>query len=220
MSEISDLDQWHHSADHWLTPIEQVKEALQANLQKLDTNYPLWKVKYDTTPQEYQKHDARREFFVTLRVILQNAQLGYIFTRDQLCNEAWWKKQAGEFRLRMADQAIREYFLMVKFFSVHATAMATEETLRAIIRSAPTIFTVAPTAEFQSVHRHILKVIGLQRLEALFEIIRLTRNTIHTNGIFFPKTGKDIRLPFKERQFEFNVGKTLDWLSTTLSIQP
>ncbi|MBA7685246.1 hypothetical protein ES703_93664 [subsurface metagenome] len=132
--------------------------------------------------------------------------------RDQLSDKSWYVKQTGMFRPASATQALREYALMVKFFTVHALATSTEETLRAIVRSAPSTFTIKATAEFQSVHRHVLKKVSLQKFEDLFEILRLTRNTIHTNGVFFPSKRNNVQKNYGDRQFDFKVGETLDWL--------
>lgn len=212
MTQETDLAWWRQRTDYWLTPIEKVKEAVLANGKRLDRDYPNWGAKAKETPTDYLKHDARRVYFITLRVILQNAQLSYIFMRDQLSNKNWYMKQTGTFRPESASQALREYALMVKFFTVHAIAMATEETFRAIVRSAPSNFTVDPTKEFQSVYRHMLKILSMRKFEDLFEVLRLVRNTIHTNGVFFPPNRKNVQLSYVKRQFNFEVGKTLDWL--------
>ena len=83
MTQETNLAWWRSMADSWLTPIENVKEAALANGQRLDQEQPSWKAKREAAPTEYQKHDARREYFITMRVVLQNAQLSYIFMRDQ-----------------------------------------------------------------------------------------------------------------------------------------
>ena len=212
MNSETNLDWWRECGNHWLTPIEDVKKAIRTSRESIDNNYPSWKAVYEASPNDYLKHDARREFFVTMRVILQNAQLSYLYMRDQLSDEGWWIKQHGEFRPKAASQALREYALMIKFFTIHALAMATEETLRAIVRSAPKTFTVSPGGSFQSVYRHMLKVVSLQKFSDLFEVIRNTRNTIHTNGIFRPLNGKNVQIIYKGSKFDFEAGKTLSWL--------
>ena len=212
MNSETNLNWWRECANHWLTPIEDVKKAIRTSRESLDNDHPSWKAVYEASPNDYLKHDARREFFVTMRVILQNAQLGYLYMRDQLSDEGWWIKQHGEFRPKAATQALREYALMIKFFTIHALAMATEETLRAIVRSAPQTFTVSPEDSFQSVFRHVLKVVSLQKFLDLFEVMRNTRNTIHTNGIFRPKDGKNVHVIYKGRRFDFEVAKPLSWL--------
>jgi len=212
MNYEKNLDYWRERADRWLTPMESVKSTVRTTRESLDKDHPSWKSAYEASQNDYLKHDARREFFVTMRVILQNAQLSYLYMRDQLSDEDWWIKQHGKFRSIAAIQALREYALMIKFFTIHALAMTLEETFRAIVRSAPKTFTVSPEGSFQSVYRHMLKVVSLQKFSELFEVIRNTRNTIHTNGIFRPKDGKNVQIIYKGRSFDFEVGRPLIWL--------
>ena len=100
---------------------------------------------------------------------------------------------------------------MVRFFTVHATAVVTEETLRAIVRAGPP-FTCPETAEFGSVVAHVLKVTGLEELAPLFGLIRLVRNTLHNNGVHRPKHGQDELVTYSGQTFEFIVGQELTWL--------
>ena len=74
MIQETDLASWRKMADSQLTPIEKVKKNALVNGQRLDRENPDWRAKKDTAPTEYPKHDARREYFTTIRVILQNAQ--------------------------------------------------------------------------------------------------------------------------------------------------
>lgn len=162
--------------------------------------------------RDYLAHDARREYFVTLQTILQNEQLGFTFIHDQLADENWWVDKAGEFKEAMALQALREYALMINFFSFHATAVATEETCRAIIRADEQLFRVASTAPFQTIYQRLLKVTDCRSYEPLFDLLRLTRNTIHTNGVHRPSNGSDAVVTYGGRTFDFEVGKALAWM--------
>ena len=212
MNDTKDLNWWKARADHWITPLENAKAAARRNRERIDQERSTWKEAYDRAPSRSGDHDARREYFVTLQVILQNAQLSYSFMRDQLTEESWWNEKAGQFLPSMAHQALREHALMVKFFTVHALAAATEETLRAIVRNGGPAFTASPSGPLQAIYKHVLKVTDLQQLEELFEIVRLTRNTIHTNGFFFPNSGKSETHSYAGRTCEFTVGDQLAWL--------
>ncbi len=198
-------------ADAQLTPLQDAKDELRQTREELDAAFPAWQEAYEADPTDYPHHDARREFFVGLQVILANAQFTYTFMKDQLCDEAWWVEKAGEYRPAMVEQALREQALMAKFFTVHAIAVTTEETLRAIVR-AGTPFTCPATAEFESVVAHVLKVTALQHLGPLFKLLRLVRNTIHNNGVHRPKSGKPEKVPYAGRTFDFTVGQQLTWM--------
>lgn len=212
MTQQADLNWWRTAADRWITPIEDAKAALRGNRERLDHEYPNWKAKLEAAPGQWWTHDARREWFVTVRVILQNAQLSLIFMRDQLSDTTWHTQMVGEFRPMAAVQVLREYSLMIKFYTVHATAATTEETLRAIIRADPSTFTTRPLKGLGPVYEHFLAVTQLTGFAPLFKIVRLTRNTIHTNGVFSPPDAQNVQVSYGNRQFVFEVGKGLDWL--------
>ena len=129
-------------ADRRITPIENIKAGIRSIRERLDKQFPAWKAAYDANPQNYLAHDARREYFVTLRVILQNAQLGFVYIRDHLTDENWWRGHLGSYSESAVLEALREQAVMIKFFSFHATAVSTEETCRAVVRAAPQMFAV------------------------------------------------------------------------------
>jgi len=208
----AELDRWRALADRRISPIEAIKEDIRAIREGLDQQFPAWKAAYDTNPQDYMAHDARREYFVSLRVILQNAQLGFIYLRDHLTHEDWWRTQVGEFKESVVLQALREHALMVKFFSFHATAVSTEETCRAIVRADPARFGIGASGSFYGIYQRLLKLTACRQYEDLFEVMRLTRNTIHTNGVYRPEKPKKRTIIFAGRTFTFEVGKILAWM--------
>lgn len=208
----AELDKWRAFADRRISPIEAIKEEIRAVREDLDQKFPAWKAAYNTNPQDYMSHDARREYFVSLRVILQNAQLGFIYIRDHLTQQDWWQAKVGEFRESAVLQTLREHALMVKFFSFHATAVATEETCRAIVRADPSRFGVDPSGTLYGIYPRLLKLSGCRQYGDLFEVLRLTRNTIHTNGVYRPEKPKNKTITFGGRTFTFEVGKILSWM--------
>ena len=205
----TNLEWWRQKSDHWITPLEEVKEGILEKQRALDDDFPEWKGRYEASPSNYLTHDARREYFVSLRVILQNAQLSYAFMRDQMCDPIWWRRTAGSFSDAAAVQALREHALMVKFFTVHSIGSTTEETFRAMVRSVAT-FIASPQGSFQSIYGNVTRVLEMQDLRDLFDILRLTRNTIHTNGVF--SETDSVVIPFGGKEFHFESNRVLGWL--------
>lgn len=214
---MKNLLKWKRFADSRITPIENIKVLFQNNLKILDKNHPNWKSYFQST-NDYLKHDARREYFVSVRVILQNAQLSFIFIRDQLTDEKWYIKQINQFNLSAALQALREQALMIKYFTFHSIAMCTEETMRAIVRSDNSNCGVDPKGAFKPIYDKIILITSLQKYLNLFEILRLARNTIHTNGIFSPRNNKNENVSYKNRTFKFEVGNILNWIDDEFPI--
>jgi len=218
MRQLYGLTWWRQGVDSCIAPLLDIQINAQTNRNNLDNDYPAWKaVKERLGAVRYPEHEARREYFTHVVVIFRNAYLGYMFIRDQLCDKRWWNEKTDDFNLELANDIIREYAIMTKFATIHSLAACIEEIFRAIIRSAPQTFTVSPSAEFKSVYEHVFSKISLKRYTKLFDVLRLTRNTIHTNGVFFPvpnsKTGlrEDVTVEYEEQRFSFEVSKGLLW---------
>lgn len=142
-----------------------------------------------------------------------------------LCEPTWWESRYGRFTNTMATDALTAYAVMVNLFTVHGLDSTVEETLRAIVRTRQAPFTMDPRKEFQSLFQHVLSKSGLATLEPLFHILRLTRNSVHNNGVHDPPSGRSGSWTYKGKQFDFIVGKELSfvngdflaWLTTELS---
>ena len=73
----------------WIDALDQREEQLSQYRDQLDQDYPNWKAKFDLDRTDIGNHDARREYFRNLSVILQNVRLSFIFMRDQILDPAW-----------------------------------------------------------------------------------------------------------------------------------
>lgn len=212
-----DLLPWANAAGKMMDLTHDLVQRFRQHRETLDRSYPSWKQKYDSSPSEYLRHDARREFFVTCQGVLSNANLSYVFMRTSLSNPSWWDQYAGGMKATTAAQTLREFALMVKWVTSHQSSMAVEDTLRAIARAGgPQSFGVlarsVPKTSFKALYHGILKTTSLSKLEPLFDVIRATRNTLHTNGVFTPENGRSVAYTYKGRTFSFDVGKELVWL--------
>ena len=224
MKSTKTLDRWRSFADGWISPIQAIKERLRGYRQQLDSAHPAWKAKYESALGEYARHDARRELFVTFQTILTNVQLTYVFIRDSLTNLDWWDRNLGTYSDSVADQNIREYGLMAKWFMLHAAVMASEETVRSIVGSAPPgVYSISGQAvssqPFARLYKTVLSAASLSDKEQFFEFICDTRNTIHTNGFFSPKNGKSKSHDYRGNSLTFQVGRPVDWLTDSLGFQ-
>ena len=184
----------------------------KAHQDRLDGDFPGWNDARGEAPDEYWRHDARREFFVTAGTVLENAILGYVLLRDHLGDAAWWNDRFESLSPEKTESSKKEFAIMVKWFSFHALAMAVEETLRVIQRADPDRFdSDRPT--IASITKAVLEACELAGHADLFRLSRLTRNTIHTNGIYLPDYGGDEDVTVDGQVFEFRVGGRLGWLN-------
>ena len=104
------------------------------------------------------------------------------------------------------------YQTMARQYSVTQTTSITERTLTSIAMSNHGPFTLTACTGFDNAYKYVLSNLSLLgRFEELFEIMRLVRNTIHSNGVFSPTTGEDTAKRYKEKECIFQVGQRLGW---------
>lgn len=205
------LSEFRSGSAVMLPKLQGFIREVQSDIGRLDSEFASWKEARDRHPADYSQHDARKEILVTLRTVAESDLLNYIFVRDYLTDMPWWKEKLEDVSEEKKVSGVREQVIMTKWFMFHAVAMALEETFRAIVRSGEGTFTVSPVAPYGSVYAHVLKVCGLERFIPLLEVLRLTRNTLHTNGFFFPADNKDREVSYEGEQFVFKVGEPLHW---------
>lgn len=79
------------------------------------------------------------------------------------------------------------------------------------------------TAEFKSIYISIFKKLDLHILEFL-DLLRHIRNTIHNNGVYFHQDGQNKAVPYKGKQYMFDIGKPVKFrggiLNFLLGIMP
>lgn len=211
MSTQGRLQSWRVLADQIIRALHEVNEHAFGQKQRIDEDFPHWKVKRNQAPDQYWTHDARREFFVTVQVILESAQLSYVFMRDYLTNATWWDSNANKVSDAKIESTLKEQAIMIKWYSFHALAVATEETFRAIAQSTQSTFPIKGYRSYKSVYSKVLEVLELQKYESFMDILRLARNTLHTNGIYSPEQGGDQQLSYAGELFSFERGQPLAW---------
>ena len=185
-----DLNRWRMYADASSRLVGDAINGLKKILENLDRDHSGWRKTRNTFPADYLNHDARREIFVSFLEISRNAQLCYFLMETQLCEQKWWENRYGRFTNIMATDALLSYAVMINLSTVHGLDSAVEETLRAIVRTKKAPFSMDPRKEFQSLFQHVLSKTGLTSLEPIFHILRLTRNSVHNNGVHDPPTGR------------------------------
>ena len=203
MSYVKDFAFWKSLSETNIVAIGSLVTEIRAHRLDLDRDEPHLFAMYQSHPNDPLQHDCRREFLSGMISALQHAALFYSSILHLLTEERWWQQCAlnyskGEGELQVSDFAVNS-----KGGVFYMIAIQAEETMRLIVRSAPHAFTVDSTAELKSVYAHLLKVVGRQQYEPLFDILRLTRNTIHNNGYHFSNGKIDKTIQYDGRTFSF-----------------
>ena len=193
--------------------LDEVKRVAFAQKTAIDSDFPEWRARRIEYGSDYLRHESRREIFVSVVTLIENAQLSYLLLRDHLTDEAWWQQRLEEVSEDKRRSVLHEYAIMTKWFLMHGLFSVVEETLRSIQRAAPGDIPVA--GRFKSIAKvttAVLLASNQGEYGELFRLARLTRNTIHTNGVFLPEDEQDVSLGYKEEEFHFEVGKPIEWL--------
>ena len=202
---------YQEKLDSWRTSLGKNQETLQSYVGLIDIQYPTWKAKFDAEPEDTTRHDARREYFRNLSVILQNVRLSFIFMRDQLCDRSWWE----HFQRRLSGQQVAEtllgYQTMARQYSATQIAAVTEQALTSISCSGYGEFRLTVSQGLDNSCKYVLRRTSLLNdYGELFDVLRLVRNTFHSNGVFSDKAG-DIVKEFQGVKFPFQLGQPIGY---------
>ena len=66
------------------------------------------------------------------------------------------------------------------------------------------------TAEFKRIYEHLLKILNIENYANLLKLLRLIRNTIHNNGVYFDRRGRDECVEYDGAIYKFEVGKPVE----------
>ena len=96
--------------------LDTVKQEVFHRKSSIDRDFPAWSARRAEFPHDYLKHEARREFFVTIVTLLENSQLSYVLLRDHLTDDTWWSERLNDARDDKRNSVLHEYAIMVKWF--------------------------------------------------------------------------------------------------------
>lgn len=60
---------------------------------------------------------------------------------------------------------------------------------------------------------------GTEEFGPLFQLVRLVRNTLHTNGVFLPEDEQAVSVEYGGETFDFRIGEPLTWLNDQRAIR-
>lgn len=209
MSFLKGFAYWKSLAETNIVGIGSIVMEIRAHRLDLDRDQPNLFAMYQSHPNDPLQHDCRREFLSAMISALQHAALFYSSILHLLTDERWWQTCALNYSKGEAEQQVSDFAVNSKGGVFYMIAIQAEETMRLIVRSSPQVFTVDSAAELKNIYAHVLKVVGKQQYEPLFDILRLTRNTIHNNGYHFSKRHIDETIQYDGRTFAFRHAKPI-----------
>ncbi len=104
----------------------------------------------------------------------------------------------------------RELDTMNRFSAFHGYFSIYESTIRVLVNIIDPLACNNGKANFNSVLNWLVARTRFnQRYNDFLELLRLTRNTVHHNGVYRPERGGDKVIPYKGGVYEFNIGQPI-----------
>jgi hypothetical protein len=134
-----------------------------------------------------------------------------------LLHKEWWESISRTPIPDSDKQAYaNEFANFTKVGFVHALFSSIESYLRLFLRAIDPVACNAGMAEFKSVYDCLFKT-KLAAAPAdcteLIDLLRLVRNTIHNNGVYFSPRGGTVNLNWQGNTFEFRQGVAVDFVT-------
>lgn len=170
-----------------------------------------------------QKHDARITAYSKAINVLNSVQLAFTFISKHLLYGEWWAAVARE-PIPDTDKQIyaNEFANFTKVAFVQGLFLAIESSLRLFLRKIDPVACNGGMAEFKSIYECLFKsklTVEPSNGIALLDLLRLVRNTIHNNGVYFHPTGNDASIVWDGETFEFKQGTPVDFVTWEFMIR-
>lgn len=168
-------------------------------------------------PFATSEHDARITAFSKLINVLNSVQLAFTFVSKHLLHKPWWDAIART-PIPDSDKQVyaNEFANFTKVGFVHAMFSSIESSLRLFLRALDPVACNGGMAEFKSIYDCLFSsklatapTDGTQ----LLDLLRLVRNTIHNNGVYFNPRGGNVTLNWQGQTFEFRQGAPVDFVT-------
>lgn len=162
-------------------------------------------------------HDARITAFAKIINVLNSVQLAFTFASKHLLHNAWWDAIARS-PIPDSDKNLyaNEFANFIKVGFVHALFSSIESALRLFLRALDPAACNGGMAEFKSIYDCLFnsKLASAPRDGGqLLDLLRLVRNTIHNNGVYFSPHGGNSALTWQGDTFEFKQGIAVDFVT-------
>jgi hypothetical protein len=168
-------------------------------------------------PNLNPEKDTRITVFRALQHLLDSVTLALGFMYHELGNKSWWNKVDKK---QIPDSDIRIYFSEFGAFAkvgfVQCLVSCIETAFRAFLRSIDPASCNHGLAEFGSIYECLLKS-KLSKCPpdgiSLLDLLRLVRNTVHNNGVYLHKSGKNATVKWRGNYYKFIQGTEIDFVT-------
>jgi hypothetical protein len=168
--------------------------------ERLIKSHPAWN----------QDKDVRISVFSKCVNVFRSANLGMDFIMLDLTNDNWWQSKSTQtIPDELIKHSIREFDIFLKISFFHLFFSSIESSVRAIVQALDSQACNSGKDDFKNLYVWLLNRLELSKWNNLLDLLRCIRNTIHNNGIYFPKSGKNETIIYKGISYSFIVGSKI-----------
>lgn len=172
----------------------------------------------DDLTSTYAAYDPSLDIRVTcmsrLLGILTSTYLALTFVHRSLLRPAWWRAFAKHASRADIETTVDGFSDFSKIAFVHQIFSCTESAFRVFLRAIDSTACNNGTAQFKSIYECLLR----SKLSAyppesieLLDLLRLIRNTVHNNGVYFHRTRVSEAVVWQGKKYEFRHGLPVDF---------
>lgn len=184
--------------------IQKIRDSFSYNKDEIIKQFPDWDL----------SKDARITVFCKLINVCNSTQLAFTFMHLHLTSLDWWKQIAKtEIPKNDIQIYVNEYDMFTKIGFIQFSFSSIESAFRLFVKSLDSSACNNGTAEFKSIYSWLLRRTNLQRHENVLDLLRLVRNTIHNNGVYFNKSGQNESVSYKGKNYNFIIGIPVDFMT-------
>src|SRR5215212_4306001 len=195
---------------------------------KLSENFHKYRGQYISSHNILDKNkDARISIFSRCIVLLDSTLLFIMFRTFQLKKDEWWSTIAEECRKlgilsntiqspppEDRDKLITAVDSFWLFSYVILLFSSLESSVRTIVRVVYPNKYNDGRGDLTQIYQALLSI-NFPRYEDLLKLFRLSRNTSHNNGVYFPETKRDnqrdTQVTYRDNTYYFKDGKIVDF---------
>lgn len=166
--------------------------------------------------------DVRLTQFAKLINVLNSAYLSLVFVDLYLQHQGWWQV-LGNGGIPDSDKTIfvNEYLMFNKIGLVHSIFSSIESTFRIYVQHIHPNGAALSRDNFDNIYTSLFAS-HLTSFPAeskqLFDLLRLVRNSIHTNGVYSNRQGNDQNVDYKGVRYSFRHDTPIDSITWELLI--
>jgi hypothetical protein len=205
------------SAYYAFPDFEPLIDRLVASRSAIETDRDLiLKARSDLT-----ESDVRLAVFAHLYHNVNFALVSLRVLDGYLTQDEWWQEAPQQTLFGTYDLGYREAIAnnfnngAVKYAVMHKLFGAIENTFRQLLRKIDPIAANNATSNIGSVFGALCSRIGDRPAtsDELLKLLRLSRNTIHNNGVYYSETQTDDEVTYDGKTYQFIHGKPISFLN-------